>query len=39
MVQRTLLALFTLVFVMATGGLAVAQTAGKKPNILVTRQL
>ena len=35
MVKRTLLALVTLVFVMAAGGLAVAQTAGKPPNILV----
>jgi arylsulfatase len=33
--QRTLLALGMLVFVTAAGGPAVAQTPGKKPNILV----
>src|SRR5262245_57562817 len=35
MVKRKLLALFTLVFVMTAGGLAVAQAPGKQPNILV----
>ena len=35
MVKRMLLALFTLVFLTAAAGPAVAQTAGKQPNILV----
>jgi arylsulfatase len=33
--MRTLLALFTVILVMTTGGQAAAQTAGKPPNILV----
>jgi hypothetical protein len=35
MVKRMLLALLTLVFLMAAGGPAVAQTPGKPPNILI----